>query len=62
MNILKGDIDLVDIYRLIIFEIIFLNDAMNCDYFNSNRNKILDLITPDEFLDLYPISEHVESI
>jgi len=49
----RGDSETLDV---------FPNDAMNWEYFNSNRNKILDLITPEEFLDLYPVSESVESI
>lgn len=33
----------------------FPNDATNWDFFDSNRNLVLDLITPDEFLELYPV-------
>jgi hypothetical protein len=33
----------------------FPNDATNWDFFDSNRNLVLDLIAPDEFLELYPV-------
>jgi hypothetical protein len=34
---------------------VFPNDAMNWDFFDSNRNEVLDLITPSDFLELYPV-------
>jgi len=32
---------------------VFPNDATNWEFFNENRNEILDLVTPSEFLELY---------
>jgi hypothetical protein len=34
---------------------VFPNDAMSWDFFDSNRNEVLDLITPENFLELYPV-------
>jgi hypothetical protein len=34
---------------------VFPNDAMSWDFFDSNRNEVLDLITPSDFLELYPV-------
>jgi len=34
---------------------VFPNDAISWDFFDSNRNTVLDIITPDEFLELYPV-------
>ena len=34
---------------------VFPNDAISWDFFDSNRNTVLDLINPSEFLELYPV-------
>jgi len=34
---------------------VFPNDAISWDFFDSNRNEVLDLITPEDFLELYPV-------
>ena len=33
----------------------FPNDAMSWEFFNENRHEILDLISVDEFINLYPV-------
>ncbi len=33
---------------------VFPSDATNWEFFNENRQEILDLVTPSEFLELYP--------
>jgi len=34
----------------------FPNDAMSWEFFNENRQEILDLITVEEFINLYPVN------